>query len=193
MRPARFLRLLVLLGALAASIVLLLSDDERVVVMEGFFREFEPPDPAERCPTVHPHRTRWTVEAPDGFDILELAFREALGVRCAANCLAEHRVVLRPRWVEKPGFFSGYAVLDVPIRIEREVGACRDVTTMRLDVRIDQGRRGRPWIAATTAGRVAGTRSLLTFAEWLVAADGAAADRVEADQAQHGEAEPRQP
>lgn len=154
--PSRRVRLVLLFLLLGSSVALLLRPQENEVVIESRWTVEEAPTNAGRCPPPAPEQAQWHIAVAGDFALFERSTLHFLGPTCGGACTHRVEVEVAPRWVDRPGWFTGYGHLDIPITIRRRVGECHDVTRLRLDIRVDQGVRGNERMSMYHAGRIVG-------------------------------------
>ncbi len=151
-RPAR---LVVLLGLLAASVYLLLNPPREPMESKITWVQISPP-PSRSCPAAVGSTMAWTVRMercgdPDACpaDMLEPIRRSVvsnLGRKCPwgseISHRARHELVIRPRWVSRPGFFSGFGEMEMEVGLLRQGEPCPGWFVWQVSVEVDQGIRG---------------------------------------------------
>ncbi len=151
MLTGRRVRIFLLVLFFGVSLTLLFNDPRKELVTEAEWRMVTVP--AKPCLPAHPADVAWSLDAPT---IVRQAALIAIGPRCWENCPANHSADVRVMWHSTPGFFSGYARVDVGVLLRRQIGSCVDEHRLALRAGIDQGRRGRPEVASRHIGRYVG-------------------------------------
>lgn len=111
---------------------------------------------ATRCRAPTRGEAQWRVEVPAEFAALERGLHSRLGPTCLGLCSATVVAEVRPSWLDRPNFLSGFGRLTVPVVLRRQVGQCADVFEMTLDARIDEGIRGSDKLAQLHTGQMIG-------------------------------------
>jgi hypothetical protein len=142
-RLGRIARLALLAVSLGGSLLMLFRPISEPVTREGEWAMVALPLLATRCRAPTRGEAQWRVEVPAEFACLGL---------CSATVVAE----VRPSWLDRPHFLSGFGRLTVPVVLRRQVGQCADVFEMTLDARIDEGIRGSDKLAQLHTGQMIG-------------------------------------
>lgn len=163
----RIVRRGLLLGLLVGACVALFLPSRDTTEIEVHWRRLHGPCDTGCAQASLPGVTRcWDVTLSDVLDsatasefpglveAARLAFRERV---VPLGCRWTHRVRLTPRWVRRPGFFSGLAIIELRVDLtQRDLEAgCKRSWDGRLT--IDQGRRGHEEVAVSQTGRLVST------------------------------------
>lgn len=149
-------RLLILVSLLVASVALLFRPVSEPVTRVALWSVVSQPADAARCPAPDIRAAGWEVRVGGDFPWLDRALIAALGETCRGDCPARVIARLDPVWIDEPHFLSGFGRLDVPVTLDRTVGACRDAFRLSLDLTVDEGVRGSPRLAQLHAGQLIG-------------------------------------
>lgn len=149
-------RLLVLVVLLIGSVVLLFRPISEPVTRVALWNLVDQPTAEARCPAPAAGTARWDVQVGGDFRFLDKALRKSLGETCRDGCPAAVTARVDPVWIDQPHFFSGFGRMDVPVRIDRSVGPCRDAFSLTLDVTVDEGTRGSARLAELHVGQMIG-------------------------------------
>lgn len=164
----RFLRLASLLAVLGGALTFLLLDPRDAIDTEAHWRRIV--GAGGICPVPNASPIDWTIVLPDGeggFVGLSRAVHAGVGRDCEGpECPARVRARLEPLWGERPGFFTGYGSAQVQVDVDWQRPECEGRARWRLDVTIDQGRRGREAIFTRHVGRMLG--DFLAGASWSI-------------------------
>jgi len=158
--PRLRFRLPLLMALLMVSVLWMLHDPIEDVVIEAYWAPVELPPVAKRCGAVPAARCAWTLSVGGGdgeFPGLREATLRPLQPRCARGCDARNTVEIRPVWRARADFFGGYSAAHVEVGVHRRLGDCAARSRFRLDISIDQGRRGTRSVAIAHLGRVLGS------------------------------------
>ncbi len=143
------------LGALglAGSLFFLFHDPREPVDIESHWNRVGAA--AAACPVPEGTPADWTVRLPDGdggFDGLDTAVAEADA--CDGDCAVRAEADIQPAWGDRPGFFTGFATARVHLAINWRRPGCEGRSSWRLDMVVDQGRRGREAVVSYHVGRI---------------------------------------
>lgn len=153
-RPKTRIALLVVL--LGASLALLFRPISEPVTRVADWALVTQPSSEARCRAPRTGEAQWRVDVPAEFASLRHAMAERLGRTCEGACGATVTVDVRPSWVDRPNFFTGFGRLNVPVVIRRQVEACSDTFELLLDARVELGTRGSTRLVQHHAGQLMG-------------------------------------